>query len=445
MKVLFVVTAFFPQQAIGSIRVTKFVKYLQEQGVSVSVISLTPPPWAVRDETLWFDGLDKIEWHSIDQSPLFNRVFQRARVATVGTGAANAGTSAWSAGPTVKSRLRAAAQLGYTLLKAVDWSFRVRKHAREHFSGKTFDFIFCSYPSFASPLSGMKLKKMRIGKNLAVDFRDPIVTTKPGRFSLRLWLQRRILHAADLKFFVSQGVRQKIAGDAPTMQDHIASNGFDLEDTPLLVQFDQNILSGEILRFVYTGAMYGGKRNLRPFFEATATVLSRSSHAPEQIRIEYAGAEGDIFLSQATEFGLGDRVVNHGSLSRSDALNLQQQADVCLLATWNSLTEQGVLTGKVFEYFLVKKPIIAIVGGNLAGSEISKVITKIGAGHSYESAVPESIIELEDWIESALDEKQISGNLSSRYNENVNDFDIKNVAECIHEKMANYAKLDEIP
>ena len=77
---------------------------------------------------------------------------------------------------------------------------------------------------------------------------------------------------------------------------------------------------------------------------------------------EYAGKEGDLFLSQAAEYNLHSYVVDHGQLSRLDALRLQQESDICLLATWNTSFEQGALTGKIFEYFMFKKPILAMCG-----------------------------------------------------------------------------------
>ena len=189
MKVLFVVTAFYPEQAIGSIRITKFAKFLQKQGASISVISLAPPPWANRDESLYFQGLDEIQWKVIDQSWLFKKVFQKMRVATIGTVPGNAGMSPTGSKRALKVKIRAFAQFLYTLCKAIDWSVRVQKHADKNFSKDNFDFIFCSYPSFASPLRGIKLKKIGIGKNVVADFRDPILADKKSGFSLKKLLQ----------------------------------------------------------------------------------------------------------------------------------------------------------------------------------------------------------------------------------------------------------------
>ena len=435
MKVLFVVTAFYPEQAIGSIRITKFAKYLQKQGASVTVISLAPPPWASRDESLYFEGLKKMRWDVVDQSWIFKKIFQKIRVATIGTAPGNAGVSSMNSRATLKMQVRSFSQFVYTLMKAMDWLICVRKHAKKHLLEENFDFIFCSYPSFASPLSGIQLKKLGIGKNLVSDFRDPILTKKTSRLSFKYLLQKHILQNSDLRLFVSEGVRHQINGDKPVPWDVIVPNGFDPQDVDSLHVDSVTESPKDILRFVYTGAIYSGKRDLRPFFEAISNVLTNSSHTLEQMQFEYAGKEGKIFLSQAMEFGLNDRVIDHGQISRSNSLLLQQESDVCLLATWNTSFEQGALTGKIFEYFMFKKPVVAIVVGDLAGSELSEIMRNIGAGFCFEAATPNAMKELEGWLEKALSEKVSTGTLKSSYNERVKNFDIGEVASGIRLKM----------
>ena len=143
-----------------------------------------------------------------------------------------------------------------------------------------------------------------------------------------------------------------------------------------------------------------------------------------------------VFLcKQAAEYNLHSYVVDHGQLSRLDALRLQQESDICLLATWNTSFEQGALTGKIFEYFMFKKPILAIVVGNLPNSEICKIISRIDAGHCFEEAAIDSKKNLLAWIKNAIDEKQKNGTIESKYNHEVKSFDIREVVKVILAKM----------
>ena len=435
MKVLFVVTAFYPEQAIGSIRISKFAKYFHKEGVEISVISLTPPPWSSRDESLYFDALKDINWQVIDQSSIFKKVFQRMRVATIGTVPGNAGVSKMKSKITIKTKIRNLLQFFYTLLKGIDWSIRVKKHALKNLKNENFDFIFCSYPSFASPLGGIKLKKMGIGNKLIVDFRDPILSQKTSKFNLKYLLQKYIIKNSDLMTFISAGVQNQVDNKIVNTKNLIAPNGFDPQDIKNIKLDNNKNKDKKILRFVYTGAIYGGKRDLRPFFAAISEIEPSLKDAKQKIRFEYAGREGDLFLSQATEYNLQSYVVDHGQLSRLDALRLQQESDICLLATWNTTFEQGALTGKIFEYFMFKKPILAIVVGNLPNSEICKIINRIDAGHCFEEAAIDSKKNLVAWIQNVIDEKQKNGTIESKYNHAVKSFDIREVVKVILTKM----------
>ena len=93
------------------------------------------------------------------------------------------------------------------------------------------------------------------------------------------------------------------------------------------------------------------------------------------------------------------------------------------------------MTGKIFEYFMFKKPILAIVVGNLPNSEICKIISRIDAGHCFEEAAIDSKKNLVAWIKNAIDEKQKNGTIESKYNHEVKSFDIREVVKVILAKM----------
>ena len=98
------------------------------------------------------------------------------------------------------------------------------------------------------------------------------------------------------------------------------------------------------------------------------------------------------------------------------------------------------MTGKIFEYFMFKKPILAIVVGNLPNSEICKIISRIDAGHCFEEAAIDSKKKLVAWIKNAIDEKQENGMIKSRYNDEVKSFDIREVVKVILAKMNKMIK-----
>lgn len=443
MKILFVVTAFYPEQAIGSIRITKLVKYLHRASHEVQVISLEPPPWAAIDESLRFPELEVIPWRMVPQSKLFSKLFFGARNAVVGSGSAAGLVRPHNRGfyARVRGRINAALQTAYSMMKALDWVWQVRSHVKATLSDAKFDMIFTSYPSFASPIAGVVLKRMGIARSVVVDFRDPISYGTSSAFSLGRILERWFCRQAALATFASEGVASKVAGAQSGLHEGhlVVCNGFDVDDMDAIADRSQRHLEGTGVHFAYVGSLYGGKRDLGPFFRAISEVVVCDSGLSQKITLHYAGSEGSEFLRQANAAGVGMLVKDHGRITRSDALQLQKMADICVLSTWNTPEDQGILTGKIFEAFLLRKPLVAVVGGSLPGSEIRRVIESVGAGVCVEVCVPHDSARALEWLSEKIEEKIRDGCVANAYTDAVNAYNLEKVAEALGARMSALA------
>ncbi len=97
----------------------------------------------------------------------------------------------------------------------------------------------------------------------------------------------------------------------------------------------------------------------------------------ELIEFHYAGNESayEIFKSQAEKYALGSQCVYHGKLTRGEAIQLQKNSDILLMASYDYKNNNGgVITGKLLEYLAAERPIIAIVTGDGRHSEVSQII-----------------------------------------------------------------------
>lgn len=429
MKLLFVVTAFYPEQAIGSVRTTKFAKFLDRAGHDVHVISLAPAPWAPRDESLRFSGLEHIQWTSIPQGKWFRRVFVSMRSTVIGEQSAlNAARNGDASGLSVlKLKIKSIAQLVYTLVKALDWTIQVKRHVRRHMIDARFDAIFTSYPSLASPFAGLMSKRMGLSDLLMIDFRDPISYGSSSPLSFGRLLERWFMRKAEVTSYASAGVYAKVTGGGieSNVTAKVVTNGFDPDDLAEVVQASKVPSDSTSFRFAYVGALYGGKRDLAPFFYALSEVVKQHPRYARTIAIHYAGQEGAAFCTQAAAHGLQSLVVDHGRIARNQSLGLQQAADVCLLSTWNTPDDQGILTGKMFEYFLLRKPVLAIVNGTLGRSETRQIIEQVGAGFCFEEATSGDMPAMMSWLEAILREKDETGRITDRYSTEVKRFNIE--------------------
>ena len=70
----------------------------------------------------------------------------------------------------------------------------------------------------------------------------------------------------------------------------------------------------------------------------------------------------------------------------SPALSAVQSADLLLLASAHMKTQRGILTGKLFEYMMMDKPIICCMSGDLPNSGVKQVLEETGMGFCCEEA-----------------------------------------------------------
>ena len=57
-----------------------------------------------------------------------------------------------------------------------------------------------------------------------------------------------------------------------------------------------------------------------------------------------------------------------------------------LLAAWNYRDRFGNLPGKLLEYMMLCRPVICCTAGDLAGSEVARIMERTGIGFCYEQA-----------------------------------------------------------
>ena len=56
------------------------------------------------------------------------------------------------------------------------------------------------------------------------------------------------------------------------------------------------------------------------------------------------------------------------------------------MASWHKAAQRGILTGKLFEYMMMEKPIVCCMSGDLPGSGVKRVLEETGMGLCVEQA-----------------------------------------------------------
>ena len=175
-------------------------------------------------------------------------------------------------------------------------------------------------------------------------------------------------------------------------------------------------LEDKKLIFTYCGALYNGRRDLSPLFYALFNLISARKVNRKYIEIHYAGSDFRLLLTMAQKYGLEDLVVDHGVVLRDESLQLIDSCDIALLASWNTEKSQGVITGKVYELFMLHKMILCFINGALANAELKNMIECANAGYVYEEA-SSNIKDLEEQIFILYNIKMNNGTIIQQYND----------------------------
>lgn len=246
-----------------------------------------------------------------------------------------------------------------------------------------YDVIYTTYGPTACNLCGLLLKRKYSNIKWIADFRDPmVVEDTPWLFKKIFgYIQNNTCKKADHIISVSEGYNQRICGKSYQYKSSVITNGYDEED----YVFDGAEKDSNKFSFAYAGALYEGKRDAKILFKLLRELIDSKQVDKTDLKFNYAGNDFVFLMKQAQNYGLEHILINHGFIPRNECLKMLKESRYLVLLTWNSVGEEGVLPGKSFEYILMKIPIIAIINGNRANSEVYQIIQKTKAGIAYES------------------------------------------------------------
>lgn len=414
-RVLLISYYFAPQNTIGAIRPTKMAKYLERMGYEVTVICGGGLDDKV-DPTLQKD-LEKLhdvhlirEWNPLRERALKNAQAQKAAAVQADKPAGDqqdATAEKRSSGliGRLKSVLGKVIDNLYLYLAWLSDRDFCRKAIREvRKLDQTYDCVLSSYSTISTHEIGYYAKKSGKARKWIADFRDEVNMAFAWQAGRQRRYIRMVRENADLITAVSYGVldMMDMAKDG-----RVLTNGFDREDLP---QADV-VRDEKKLRIVYCGYISEGRKNaphrdLSPLMKTIRQLIDEGMLSQEEVQLVYAGSQSSLFEQVAAASGLEACVEDHGMVSRRESIGLQLSADILLMASWHMTGRKGILTGKLFEYMMMDKPMVCCMSGDLTGSDVKGVLDKTGIGFCYEQAGGQADAEaLKAFVMEIIDRK----------------------------------------
>lgn len=260
------------------------------------------------------------------------------------------------------------------------------KYLTKYLQENNIDTIITTGPPHSMHLIGLKLKQ-NLNIHWIADFRDP--WTQIGYHQkLKLLsasrskhekLEKQVLQTADQIITTSFTTReefQKITNSSI----EVITNGYDYEKVDLAPMDDKFTLS-------HIGSLLSG-RNPENLWLALKELISENADFSNDFELKLIGAVGEPVLESVKKAGLENHLFLKGYVSHSEALGLQRSSQLLLLIEIDSEDTRGIIPGKLFEYMVSNRPILA-VGPEKA--DIQKLITDTNTGAYFLYAQKEEI------------------------------------------------------
>ncbi|MBP4140067.1 glycosyltransferase family 4 protein [Flavobacterium geliluteum] len=373
-KKLLIITYYFPPAGgPGVQRWLKFVKYLPDFGFQPIVYVPENPTYPIIDEGLVSEISPKaiIIKNKIMEPYQLASVFSKNKTKKISSG--------------IFPQKKKQTFLDKTFLwvrgnlfipdARVLWVKPSVSFLEKYIKENNIDTIVTSGPPHSLHLIGLDLKQ-KLGVNWLADFRDPWTTIGYHK-ALRLSnyaakkhkkLEHKVLNAADTIIVTSKTTKTEFQA-ITNKPISVITNGYDIET-----------VAKQTLDIKFTLAHIGSflsDRNPLFLWECLVELLEEIPDFKNHLELKLIGAVSQEVLDALATFKLNDYLNVLGYVSHHEAIAHQKKSQVLLLIEINSEETKSIIPGKLFEYMVSNRPIIAI---GPKGSDFADIITETNTG-----------------------------------------------------------------
>ena len=349
MKVLIITYYWPPAGGSGVQRWLKFVKYLQEYGIEPVVYTVDNARYLKEDKTLLEDvpRNTKVLKHSIWE-PTDLLFWKRKK-------SQKSGISNIS-----ENRFLSFIRGNFFIPDPkVFWVNSSVKFLQKYLNLNKVDAIISTGPPHSMHLIAQKLHKKNKLKWIA-DFRDPWTDLYYYKdFSEQSFakkknkiLEKSVLKNADCVLTVSESLKEQFSINARRVE--VITNGYDNE-----IRSAEDTVLDKLFTISYIGLL-PKQSNPKLFFKVLQELCSQNEDFKNDLKLNFIGDISDDVRVEVLKNNLEKNTSFKGYVDHEKAIEFQNKAQVLLLLIPNIEKSKGILTGKLFEYLIAKRPILAI-------------------------------------------------------------------------------------
>ena len=382
MKKVLLITYYFPPSGgAGVQRWLKTIKYLPEFGVETIVLTVDPvcASYPQVDESLCDDipaSLKVYKTKTKEILSLYKRVSPQKQVPY--------GGFANEPNPTLMQKISRFIRGNFFLPDPRrGWNKYALAKAKEIIESEGITTVVTTSPPHSTQLIGLELKKLYPNINWVADLRDPWTDIYYNQdLYPTSWAQKRnlkyersVLLGADKIITVSQDCKRLFAEKADVADKiTVVPNGYDENDFKEMIKEKGEITPNSSLLtpnyiLSYVGVL-APQHDLSPL---KALVSGR-----KDILLRFVGVVSEEIQQEINSWGVQTEFISY--VSHKEAIAYMMASDALLLFVPNVPNNEGILTGKLFEYLASRRKILLFGPEN---GDAMKLITECGAGSLY--------------------------------------------------------------
>ncbi|MFV0540286.1 MAG: glycosyl transferase family 1 [Aestuariibaculum sp.] len=238
--------------------------------------------------------------------------------------------------------------------------------------------IITTGPPHSMHLIGLRLKTQLDVKWIA-DFRDPWTTigyhkqlklTKTAKNKHKA-LEKSVLNTANhvvVTSFITKTEFEPLTNRPIT----VITNGYDHESVGSFIMDSKFTMA-------HIGSLLS-KRNPEILWQILNELVNENEDFSKDFQLNLVGAVSEEVLKSINKYNLNNYLNNLGYVSHNESIIFQKKSQLLLLVEIDSEETKCIIPGKLFEYMVANRPIIAI---GPKASDIEKIIKETNTGNYF--------------------------------------------------------------
>jgi len=375
-KILIITYYWPPAGGPGVQRWLKFVKYLPEFGVEPVVYCPENPNYPLIDESLVSEVSKEV---TILKQPI-NEPYKLASLFSKKTSKTiSKGIISEQKKQSFIEKLMLYIRGNFFIPDARrSWIKPSVAYLSEYISKENIQIIITTGPPHSLHLIGLQLKE-KLGVKWLADFRDPWTTigyhkklklTESSKQKHKA-LEKQVLNTAD-QIIVTSSVTKKGFQQITSQPIQVITNGYDNELVKA-VSLDSKFSLAHI------GSLLS-KRNPEILWQVLSELVVENKQFAQDLQITFVGTVSENVLNSIRNYNLKNYINNVGYLSHKASISFQKKSQILLLIEIDSEETKCIIPGKLFEYLVSNRPILAIGPEN---SDVERIIKETNTGNYF--------------------------------------------------------------